>query len=79
MGVKSATFFVRPHSVQMRTPGGNLGFGPGLLRVGMTDCPSGEYRLTAARMKRSPRVASMPAALLYTDQVLSEGWVEGRG
>jgi hypothetical protein len=41
MGVNSATSFVRPHSVQMRTPGGNLGFGPGLLRVCMTDSTVG--------------------------------------
>jgi hypothetical protein len=37
MGVNSATSLVRPHSVQMRTPGGNFGFGPGLLRVWVTD------------------------------------------
>src|SRR5215831_10869598 len=41
MGVNSATSFVRPHSLQMRTPGGNLGFGPGLLRVRRIDSTDG--------------------------------------
>jgi len=32
---------VRPQLVQMRTPGGNSGFGPDLLRVAITDSAEG--------------------------------------
>src|SRR5215831_17241179 len=74
MGVNSATSFVRPHSVQMRTPGGNLGFGPGLPRVRRTDSTLGgispdhcsnEAIATARKYaRRAPLYGSGPCELI---------------